>query len=137
VGDLVYDNAYEVNLPACWSLHEGAVHALSALWEAWRAVYLRSDKLPAMTAPAGWHVQFQRPITTALLAEGSPLALCRKQEAHSPYRRPRTFLPDALDRIAADPARSGALQDPAEAPLFAEATPTQGSAAVVAVLHAT
>ncbi len=142
------DDAYELALPVCWAEHEGVVHTLAALWDAWLAVYSLPRKgkdtgpPPAETARAGWHVQFLRPILTDLREERSPLEACRRNESHAGYipRGRRTRLPDALDHLAAsvtDP-QDGAgdvLRDESETTRFDALSHTLGSAAVLGVLY--
>jgi hypothetical protein len=106
------DDAYELNLPTCWLQHEGATHALSALWDAWLAVYSRLNKPgtspPQETGRAAWHVQFLRPIIADLLAENSGLGRCVRNDKHSDYL-PRANKPDrhhdALTELEQNAAR--------------------------------
>lgn len=137
------DDAYELSLPTCWMRHEGVVHALSALWDAWLAVYskpLPKGQAPPDTARAAWHVQFRRPIIAELLDDKSPLEQCKRADHHTAYR-PRANQPrrlaDALNQLATHAIDSGAdvLRGPEETTRFEDLAGVDRPAAVLAVLY--
>ncbi|MGI8665568.1 MAG: DUF4913 domain-containing protein [Jatrophihabitans sp.] len=136
------DDAYELNLMTCWMLHEGVVHTLSALWDAWLAVYsqrtAKAAQPPGDTARAAWHVQFRRPLLAEILDDKGPLAACVLANEHVAYRQraepTSNRLATALDAAACDPTK-GITRGSAEYDRFIDLTGPHGAAAAVAVLY--
>lgn len=84
------DHAYELELPICWTQHEGLVHSLTALWQLWLSAYAEPDegKKAAAGAPAAWHLQFYLPWADRWRAGNLPGAEHRQAgRAHRPYER--------------------------------------------------
>lgn len=93
------DTAYELQLPRCWTLHEGLVHSLTALWHPWRSVYAApiasGGAPPAHGGPSQWHTSHLYPLRDRLQRpDGAPGSACRNRDhrAYSPVWVGEMFL---------------------------------------------
>lgn len=130
------DTAYEMNLPGCWSRHEGLVHPLSALWHLWRQVYAAPSPgtLPAPGGPASWHVQYLYPFLDRLADQKLPGHRCR-HGAHKNYEH-NPNLTDALGDHGAHAMSNGAVQSEAGHARLDVLGPVLGATSTIGVLYA-